>query len=318
VPLEQQVIILWAAINGFLDELPIEKIKEFEATFIQEVKIKEKQLLKKVICVHPATWLIDNKGAKLLYKSFREAFEKHISNLEVFNGNLVFDIKLFVPCVITVIDISLIFKTVKVNWFAKPIWEISSLDMVTMHGPDWDPTVKNFQDKVLNYCLTNGCILNHLIHWSTANNEKYQIQLPKIRGHVAYDVEDKTFQDDFYTFIQENPENNKGIRKEQGKIENAEMQASKTILQIDTRQEQDNLLKYLQSDFARLCLSLFKTNQHLNTGETKIVPWMDFTRLWTDDELFSELGYYKGHAIREYAKDFLPDYHNLYPHGKTY
>jgi hypothetical protein len=45
---------------------------------------------------------------------------------------------------------------------------------------------------------------------------------------------------------------------------------------------------------------------------------MDFTRSWTDDELFSELGYPEGYAIREYAKKFLPDYHNIYPNGKTY
>jgi hypothetical protein len=45
---------------------------------------------------------------------------------------------------------------------------------------------------------------------------------------------------------------------------------------------------------------------------------MDFTRSWNDDQLFTLLGYPKGHPIREYAKRFLPDFHNLYPNGKDY
>ena len=90
------------------------------------------------------------------------------------------------------------------------------------------------------------------------------------------------------------------------------------IFGFGSTKEQDNFLGYLQTDFARLCVSLLKTNQDLDQGQLTPVPWLDFTRPWDDDQLFTMLGYPRGHAIREYAKRFLPDYHNIYPYGKTY
>jgi hypothetical protein len=64
---------------------------------------------------------------------------------------------------------------------------------------------------------------------------------------------------------------------------------------------------------------LLKISSDLVDGKVlSIVPWLDFTKTWDDNKLFTMLGYPKGHAIREYAKKFLPDYHNIYPNGKTY
>jgi len=271
--------------------------------------LHEKGLLKKLICVHPSTWLVDNKGTKLLFKKFRDTFDKHTSSLEIFNGNPVFDIGLFVPCVISTIDMNVEYSKKKVSWFGKDNWTVSSFEDVTMYGSAWDPLVKDFQDKVSRYCENNGSILSHLIHCSNADPKKYHIQLAAIRGHQTNIIENM-YHDDFYTFVQKTLENNKGIRNKADK--------QKTILQVDTQKEQSSLLFYLQSDFARLCLSLLKISQNAMRGETKLVPWMDFTKSWTDDDLFSELGYHKGHAIREYAKKFLPDYHNIYPNGKKY
>jgi len=268
--------------------------------------LEEKKLLKKVICVHPATWLVDNKGTKTLFKDFRNTFDRHTSSLEVFNGNPVFDIKLFVPCVITQMDLNALYKTKSVSWFGENGWAVTSFDDVTMHGRNWDPLVKEFHTRVSAYCLKYGTVKDHLINISAVDVKKYQVQLAAIRGHTDTC---KMFKDDMYTLIQSEAENNKGIRKST---------ESKTILQVNLKKEQDSLLNYLQTDFIRLCLSLLKINQNIARGELALVPWMDFTRSWTDDDLFSELKYNRGHAIREYAKTFLPDYHNLYPTGKTY
>jgi len=272
--------------------------------------LQEKGLLRQLVCVHPATWLVDNKGTKLLFKKFRDTFDEHTSSLEVFNGNPVFDIGLFVPCVISTVDMDETYKTKKISWFGEDGWTVPSFDDVTMHGPAWDPIVKDFQDKVSRYCENNGSILSHLIHCSNADPKKHQIQLAAIRGSHNDTNIDIMFNDDIYTFLQKNSERDKGIRN---KADN-----QKTILQVDTQKEQSSLLFYLQSDFARLCLSLLKISQNAMRGETKLVPWMDFTKSWTDDDLFSELGYHNGHAIREYAKKFLPDYYNIYPNGKKY
>ncbi len=77
VPVEQQVVILWAAINGFLDELPIEKIKEFETTYIQNIKLKEGQLLKDIVEKKELDEKLVNQLEKITKKAV-EDFKKTI------------------------------------------------------------------------------------------------------------------------------------------------------------------------------------------------------------------------------------------------
>jgi len=48
VPIEEQVVILWAATQGFLDEVSVENVKEFENKYISHLKLKEKSLLKEI------------------------------------------------------------------------------------------------------------------------------------------------------------------------------------------------------------------------------------------------------------------------------
>lgn len=48
VPVEEQVVALWAVTNGYMDEVEVEKIKEFEERFIQQLKIKNKKLLSEI------------------------------------------------------------------------------------------------------------------------------------------------------------------------------------------------------------------------------------------------------------------------------
>jgi F-type H+/Na+-transporting ATPase subunit alpha len=45
VPLEEQVVILWAATNGFLDEIPVENLREFEEEYTQFLRLKNKKIL---------------------------------------------------------------------------------------------------------------------------------------------------------------------------------------------------------------------------------------------------------------------------------
>jgi hypothetical protein len=148
-------------------------------------------------------------------------------------------------------------------------------------------------------------------HYRTgaASSAEYPVQLANIRGHVNGSSTTCQVKEDFYTIVQANPHANKGLRSQNPR---------QLIVDFSSALEQDNFLHYGQKDFTRLCVSLLKTNQDLDQGQLSLVPWMDFSHQWTDDELFSHFGYPPGHPLREYAKSFLPDYHNLYPNGKTY
>lgn len=48
VPLAEQVATLWAVTNGFLDEVPVEKVKDFENKYVANLRLKEKDLLKTI------------------------------------------------------------------------------------------------------------------------------------------------------------------------------------------------------------------------------------------------------------------------------
>ncbi|MDO8498354.1 MAG: F0F1 ATP synthase subunit alpha, partial [bacterium] len=48
VPIAEQVAVLYAATQGFLDELELEKIKEFESKFLSYLRLSEKKLLDEI------------------------------------------------------------------------------------------------------------------------------------------------------------------------------------------------------------------------------------------------------------------------------
>ena len=48
VPVEEQVVALWAVTNGYMDEVEVEKVRDFEQRFIQALKLKNKKLLSEI------------------------------------------------------------------------------------------------------------------------------------------------------------------------------------------------------------------------------------------------------------------------------
>ena len=38
MPVEEQVAILWAATNGYLDDVPVDDVREFEAGFLEYLR----------------------------------------------------------------------------------------------------------------------------------------------------------------------------------------------------------------------------------------------------------------------------------------
>jgi len=48
MPVEEQVVVLYAGINGYLDNLPLESIKDFESEFLRYMRSSKSALLKKI------------------------------------------------------------------------------------------------------------------------------------------------------------------------------------------------------------------------------------------------------------------------------
>ena len=54
--------------------------------------------------------------------------------------------------------------------------------------------------------------------------------------------------------------------------------------------ETDNLTKYMQTKFVRFLHSLAKSSQDATSKTYRFVPMQDFTKAWTDDELYEKYG----------------------------
>ncbi len=68
VPVEEQVASLWAVTNGFLDEIEVEKCRDFESKYIAHLKLREKKLLSEIATKKE----LDEKMIKELEKVTRE------------------------------------------------------------------------------------------------------------------------------------------------------------------------------------------------------------------------------------------------------
>lgn len=76
VPIEEQIIILWAVTGGYLDEIEVAGIKEFEGKFLEHLRLREKKLLSEIALKKE----LDEKLTKSLEKVTKEfvaAYGKH-------------------------------------------------------------------------------------------------------------------------------------------------------------------------------------------------------------------------------------------------
>ena len=57
---------------------------------------------------------------------------------------------------------------------------------------------------------------------------------------------------------------------------------------FDAEAEADNYMRYLKTRFVRFLISILAMTQHISKGMFGFVPVQDFSRAWTDEELFSK------------------------------
>jgi F-type H+-transporting ATPase subunit alpha len=75
---EQQVVIIYAATNGYLDEIPVDRVKQFEADFLTEMENLHSDVLKEIIEKKDLT---DNVVTKLktILEDFTNRFKQTIN-----------------------------------------------------------------------------------------------------------------------------------------------------------------------------------------------------------------------------------------------
>jgi hypothetical protein len=220
-----------------------------------------------VMFVHPSTWLLDEKGRQNKFINAKELVKDHIESIELFNGNKIFGIGLFVPCVITYINknkkidgISCIDTINNINLTYDNIGDINKYSNVDVYF--------GLKNKIYEKVKSNN--LHEILKKDQGSN--FYVNLSQIRGHVDLSSDTKMVKDDFYTLCVKNiqPETSPRVQRE------------KTQASFKTIEEANNFINYVKTDFVRFCLSVYKNNQNLYCGEMELIPWLDFTKEWTD------------------------------------
>jgi len=267
-----------------------------------DLKILKKVIphCKQTICIHPTTWLLGLKKKKKGMEEYKNLINGKVASVELFNGNPIFGIRLKTP--VGIFDIrNRKQKEIKVVYFGDE-YTVKSLDDITVYGKEW-PVVKPLFKKVKKYCSINGSVNDHCVKKDNIDDEKYHCQLAGILGDEEQKSIMTVYKDNFYTMVTKDGELNKGIRKPNAK------KCNFVAFSFDTEKERDNFIEYLKTDFTRFCLSFYKNNASLHSGELSLIPWLDFTKKWTDEELYEKFGV--SEELQNYITTFLPDYHGV-------
>jgi len=257
------------------------------------------------VVVHPSTWILDTKGKTKLYKEFINKINDKKCNFEFFNGNPVFDIDLFLPCVISHIQMNSQGESF-MNYFGKT-YNINDVFSVTKFGDKWKSLVLPFRQKIEKYISNSNSIWTHFSNNKTNSFSEgvgFLFQFPMGRGHSEISSNSKMLKDDFYSFFSSNQQEIDKKNKSQ-KV----AFSGGTYYYFKTQTERDNFSEYLKTDFARFCLSLTKNNKHLDTGELELIPWLDFSEEWGDEKLFEK--FEVSQELQNYIREFLPDFHGI-------
>jgi predicted RNA methylase len=219
-----------------------------------------------VAFIHPSSPFVSLKPTQTKkHDKTIKKIEKHIVSLDFKNGNKIFNIGLFVPVSVTLID---------KNFDNGGIINVTTIDGKS-HAFNGIKDVNVFGNIPAIYSLKEKFeTLPNILEMRT--DGEFLVAFTNIRGHASTDIA-KMFADDFWTIVSDM----KTISKK------GDDQLDYFFkYYFETENEATNFLAYLRASFARGLLSLYKTGVNLGNNELAIIPIVDFTRSWTDAELY--------------------------------
>jgi hypothetical protein len=250
------------------------KVDSFDLTiqnppFMRKTNLKFLEKSMKIsemsIFVHPSSWLIDEKNSNSDFKKARDTHSSSLEEVILFNGNKTFNIGLYIPSAITVINKN------KKDSLIKVVDQINQVEIVYDNINDINKFSNLKEYKTILYKTKNT---QKLSDFYNKDNKKYYVNMSRIRGNVHKNSDTNLMHcDDFYTTVT--------------KDEKVELKVTKSVyFTFNSFLEADNFLKYLKTNFSRFCLSVCKNSADLNKIDFSVIPWLDFTQEWTDEKLY--------------------------------
>ena len=253
-------------------------VQNLHLNFLEKcVKISKEQ----VIFVHPSTQYL-SKGNKEAERINFE-IEPYLQEVTLFNGSAVFGIDKHMPLCITHVnknkkDTGFVIENEMVGTSKK----LDSIGRINIFN-DYEnfPSIK---DKVISKMIENK--MSSIESKVKSKGKKSKTPILKspggsyfIRIEVFTGGINKTrlnmWKNDFFTNVGKNRE-----------VESTgEGKPPTHWLEFNTREEAENCLEFLRTDFARFCLAILKIDKNLRSRQ-HYIPYMDFSQKWNDKKLY--------------------------------
>lgn len=199
------------------------------------------------VMVHPSTPYIRPK---------KEGLRERLVSLQLLNPKTIWDnVELWVPLAIAVL------KKNEQASFELDGQNVSHDTQLTPFG--LHPVVLSLRDK-----LTAGETLDKKVEEKVAS-KPFVVQLPYVSGHAQ--------RPDMHFLLAQKAGLAAQIKREAGTWFN---------VSFDTKQEALHFASFLTSKLAMAGFALTKLNQHVYLHDLVTIPWLDFTKHWTDEMLY--------------------------------
>lgn len=246
-----------------------------------------------IIFVHPSAWLIKNtKRNKDEQESF-DLINTYETKYVFIKGKYYFRSTFsYQPLLITHMNMREVrneSSPIKIyNQLLDIHWSFANIDDINMHSDSTD-----YLDLKKHIKSISGCKLSDYIATTTTPNQ-YYVMIRKLFGSEpdpmkANQKKGITIHRDFTALV-----------TKQAKVCEV-VKDGKMHVAFSTKLEADNFLDYIKTDFVRICLLNNKYNQNSLSNTCKDIPYMDFTKEWSNDDL------YKHFDIKPQWRDVITD-----------
>ncbi len=244
----------------------------------------------KFVIIEPASFLINEKpdSRNTIEKRLKQALQGIVYRIEIRNPNQIFkNAKLATPIAIIFVDKSKIHDSfILKDYMRNEEWEMSDINRINKYGNN--PLYFSIKEKISKFIEKNGSFLDIKNRIGS-----FYINFSQIRGNVNYNDPNLFDSPDFFTFVP----NNLTISKIKEKA---------FSIGDKTEKESKNRLSYLRLKIPRFCLSIYKIHNNIDRGELAIIPDLDFTKSYTDQDLKKIFGF--SHEEWVFIDKNIPEY----------
>ena len=255
-----------------------------------------------LICIHPSVQFLNAKPTDdtntLLTRNIVSTYK---TQLKFVNGNDIFNAGFFTPLSITTVQkiknpqIEVIYS--HIDSLNNKINVYNNLDDIFIHANDIVLSIKNrllskSYESVSKHLYRTGCIGETYIKFNILAGNK-----PK-NGKLN---------PDFYCLIYKDFENKLEsviTTTPNGKKENG---GAINELALSKPEYSKNAFEYLKTKFVRFCLSLRKTGGDINLVDMEFIPYLDFSKEWTDEKLFEHFDFNDDEI--KFVNEYIPNWY---------